>query len=112
MSEVSTMKKGKKGFEVFLKNFMKISNVSEKKARIFIENFGEAIKETLLTEEVIRIRNFGSFLSIERKEWIGTLPGTGERVKFSPTRTLRFRFPRKIRRSILENIVKEEGEKK
>ncbi len=113
MSEMSNIKKGIKGFDTFLKNFMKISNISEKKARVLIENFGEAIKETLLTEEIIRIKKFGSFLLTERKEWIGTLPGSGDkkRVKFSATKTLRFKFPRDVRKKLLEDIEKMRGEK-
>ena len=113
MNEISNIKKGIKGFNTFLKNFMKISNTSEKRARILIENFGEAIKETLLTEEIIRIKKFGSFLLTERKEWIGTLPGSGgkKRVKFSATKTLRFKFPRDVRKKLLEDIEKMRGEK-
>lgn len=111
MSEMSNIKKGIKGFDTFLKNFMKISNISEKKARVLIENFGEAIKETLLTEEIIRIKKFGSFLLTERKEWTGTLPGSGERVKFSATKTLRFKFPRDVRKKLLEDIQKKEEKK-
>ena len=103
MNEMSNIKKGIKGFNTFLKNFMKISNTSEKRARILIENFGEAIKETLLTEEIIRIKKFGSFLLTERKEWIGTLPGSGGKK--------RFKFPRDVRKKLLEDIEKMRGEK-
>ena len=86
MSEMSNIKKGIKGFNTFLKNFMKISNISEKKARVLIENFGEAIKETLLTEEIIRIKKFGSFLLTERKNGLELYQEVEKELNFQQQR--------------------------
>ena len=94
------------GYNIFLKEYAKISNFSIEKAEELTKNFIEAIRNTLSNYEIqnILLKRLGSFIVHEQKERNGTLFCKKEVVTFPAKKAIKFNFSRNAKEKIEENI--------
>jgi hypothetical protein len=100
----------REGFNIFLKEYAKISNLTIEKAEKLTKDFVEAIKKTLTKHDikVIQLKNLGSFIVYERAERSGTLFGEKEVVTFPAKKTVKFKFSRNVKEKIEKDIKERE----
>jgi integration host factor subunit beta len=64
-------------------------HLTNKKAKIIVETVIESLRESLLKDERIEIRGFGSFMNRRYKPYTGRNPKTGKAIQV-PTKILPF----------------------
>lgn len=74
-----------------VKKLSKDLDVSEKEAHRLLMMVAGAIIDGCLNDGSVVIRGFGTFKVSERRPRTGTVPGTGEKIKYPSSRTIRFK---------------------
>lgn len=68
--------------------------ISYREAAEIVDLVVEAIKESLVRQEDVKLTGFGTFNLVPRKSRMGRNPQTGERIKLDPSNHVTFRISR------------------
>ena len=90
------------GYNIFLKEYAKISNFSIEKAEELTKNFIEAIRNTLSNYEIqnILLKRLGSFIVHEQKRKKWNFVGKKEVVTFPAKKAIKFKFSRNAKEKL------------
>lgn len=77
---------------------MACTGLSRTEAQMAVEGIFEQVSEALVRGERIEFRGFGVFDLQDRRQRVGRNPRTGEEVVIPPSKAIRFRPGKRIRR--------------
>lgn len=60
----------------------------------------EEIEKALVDGDIIKITGFGTFCVKERKERVGTIPGTDKKITIPATKTVTFKSSKTLKEAI------------
>ncbi len=74
--------------------------LNKSECKKLVENFFQEIRESLISNEEVKLSGFGNFQLIDKKSRLGRNPKTGEEVMISARRVVTFRAGNKLRKKI------------
>ncbi len=75
-------------------------NLSKKDADSAVSAIVSEISKALENGEEVKLSGFGTFLVKERKERVGTVPGTNEKITIPATKTVGFKPSKTLKDSV------------
>lgn len=83
----------------------KVGGFSKKEAAEVVESVFQLMKQTLATNEKIKISGFGNFVVRAKKERMGRNPQTGEPIVIHERRVLNFKPSQVLKNALNQNRV-------
>ena len=80
-----------------IRSFAEENNLSVDEAQVIVNTFFDSIAESLVDDDRVEIRGFGSFKLKEYKGYTGRNPKTGESVPVPPKRMPVFRLGKELK---------------
>ena len=74
--------------------------LSKSECKQLVEDFFQEIRDSLISNEAVKLSGFGNFELIDKKARPGRNPRTGENVKIKARRVVTFRAGNKLRQKI------------
>ena len=74
--------------------------LSRKDAEKFVETFFDAISDTLMKNDRVEIRGFGSFTVKDYKPYVGRNPKTGTKINVPPKKLPFFKVGKELKKRV------------
>ena len=74
--------------------------LSRKDAEKFVETFFDAISDTLVNDDRVEIRGFGSFTVKQYKPYVGRNPKTGTKISVPPKKLPFFKVGKELKEMV------------